>query len=482
MLRWLAATGKETMMRNAKSRIFAAVVGTLSMGAAAWAADPSPKDLQNQVQDLTAKVAALEAKQASSSKDMAAAIDGMLRDSEKRSQLLATAGDMSAGYDNGFFIKAGDAWVLRPFAIFQFRNVTNFRSSATAKSSDTWDNGFEVARMKVGLEGTAFSKDLTYAFVWDSTPDSGGMILTDAWAKYMFADQWGMRAGQFRDPVGHEWLTSDGRLLAVDRSLMDALLGGGVVGYTQGVTVVYNGERDNNNPLSAELGYTDGANQLNTSFVGRGQPLTNPDPTVPIVGSPGAHTLDWGVAGRVEYKVMGDWTDYADFTAKGNKQDLFVLGAGGDWSQGGDGDLFVATVDGQYENAAGLGIYAAGFYRKLTDELTGGGSSGEDLGGLLQAGYMIAPQWEAFGRYDISYIDHMGVFGPGTNDHTFQELTVGLNYYMGVNGDARHRAKISVDLSYLINGSPAIVPAEDILDDNSGNAEWMLRAQFQLWI
>ena len=57
-----------------------------------------------------------------------------------------------------------------------------------------------------------------------------------------------------------------------------------------------------------------------------------------------------------------------------------------------------------------------------------------------------------------------------------------MNYYLGRDGSARHRAKVTVDLSYLPNGSPAIAPGLDILDDNAAEAEWMLRGQFQLWI
>lgn len=465
-------------MRNTKSRLFAAVVGTLSMGAAAAFAEPTSQDLQNQVRDLQGKVAAMEAKQASSSKDLAAAIDSMIRDSEKRSQLLATSGEASAGYDNGFFIKAGDAWVLKPGALFQFRNVTSYRTDVTG-SGDAWENGFEVARMKLTLEGNAFSKDLEYAFIWDNTAEDGTLTLTDAWAKYMFADAWGFRAGQFRDPVAHEWLVNDGRQLAVDRSLVDGLLGGGYVGYTQGVTLIYGGY-EKNNPLMVEAGYTDGAAQINTDFTGRGNPLPSPEPTVPVVGTPGGHSFDWGIAGRLEYKVMGNWADYADFTAKDTAADLLVFGIGGDWSQGGDGDSFVATIDGQYENAMGLGVYAAGFYRRLEGELVGGGESDDDLGLLLQAGYMLGKSWEIFGRYDIVTLGRDAAVG--SDEDTFQEFTLGVNYYLGKDGSAKHRAKVTVDLTYLPNGSPAVAPGLDVLDANDAQEEWMLRGQFQLWI
>jgi hypothetical protein len=177
---------------------------------------------------------------------------------------------------------------------------------------------------------------------------------------------------------------------------------------------------------------------------------------------------------------MGNWGDYADFTAKDTAADLLVIGAGGDWSQGGDGDSFVGTLDAQYENAMGLGVYAAGFYRRLDSEAVGGADSGADWGAVLQAGYMIGKQWEVFGRYDIATFD--AVAPVGIDEHTFQELTVGVNYYLGKDGSAKHRAKVTVDLTYLPNGAPGAVPALDVLDANAAEEEWMLRAQFQLWI
>src|ERR1051326_1096948 len=146
-------------MTNPKSRIIAAVAGVLSLGTAgAWAAD-APQD--QRIEELQKKVAELEAKQASNSKDLAATIDSVLRDAEKRSQLLATMGDMGAGYDNGFYIRAGDAWVLRPGAFMQFRYVADYREDAVkasgSTSNDTQD-GFEIRRMKLELQGNAVSK------------------------------------------------------------------------------------------------------------------------------------------------------------------------------------------------------------------------------------------------------------------------------------------------------------------------------------
>jgi len=438
---------------TSKSRMMIAVAGALSLGAAAWAETAQ----DSRIKELEAKVASLEARQAASSKDLAATIDSVLRDAERRSQLLANGADSGAGYDNGFFIRMGDAWVLRPTAQFQFRHVVNYRDNAEGDDSSI-ENGFEVRRMKFGLEGVAFTKDLTYKFEWATERDGGALVLEDAWAKYMFADAWGVRMGQFKTPVFHEELTSSRRQLAVDRTMVNEVIGGGISDRTQGVSLIY-GNYDKNNPVYAEVAFHDGVGEANTNFVD--------------------DDYDWGVAARVEFKAMGDWKSYRDFTAMGNKEDLLVFGLGGDWSQNGDGDQFLGTLDAQWENSAGLGIYAAGLVRhvELGDDIAGDDNF-TDWGALVQIGYMLNPNWEIFGRYDGLWFDE----DLAGNDDDYHEFTVGVNYYMGKDGSAGHRAKFTVDLGYLPNGAPKELDGIGILDANDGEDEWILRAQFQLLI
>lgn len=444
-------------MTNPKSRVYAAVAGALSLSAAAaWAAEPTQAELR--IKELEQKVAALEAQQ-SSSKDLSATVDSVLRDAEKRSQLLATSGDMSAGYDNGFFIRAGDNWVLRPGAQLQFRYVANWREDVAqggGTTDDEIESGFEVARMKLMLEGTAVTRDLTYLFQWETDSEGGGMFLEDAWARWMFSDQWGVRMGQFKDPVHHEELTRSGRQLAVDRSLVNELLGGGVTGWTQGASLIYGGYAKDN-PVNVEVALTDGLGEQNTNFTD--------------------HRFDFGVAGRFEYKAMGDWRSYRDFTAAGNKEDLLVIGVGGDWSQSGDGDVFLGTVDVQYENSGGLGVYGAVLVDNVDEQFTGGDST-TDWGALVQAGYLLNPSVELFGRYDIASFDQ----NQTTDEDTFHEITVGMNYFLGTDGSALHRAKFTVDVSWLPNGSPRAISGIGVLDNNDAGNEIVIRGQFQLLI
>jgi hypothetical protein len=451
---------------RARTAVLLAAASAVLAGSAAFADQATSEDVR--VQQLEAKITALEAKQAQNNQDVAATIDAVLRDAEHRSQLLAAGGEAGGGYDNGFYIHAGD-WTLRPGIIFQFRSVTDFRENTSPSGKDQTDNGFEVRRMIAILEGTALTRDLSYFFRWNAKPDVGQQYLEEAWAKWMFSDQYGAKFGQIKQGFWHEWTMSDGRQLAAERSMVNLFLAEGTVGRTQGAALIY-GNYDKSNPLYAEVGFTDGANQLNTDFVSKTDSATLNGP----------HFYDFGAYGRVDYKVMGNWGDYNDFTAKGTKQDLLVIGAGVDWSQRGDGDQIAAAADAQWESTWGLGIYGGLLYRYLNSNIAGDDSN--DWGLLIQAGYLLNPSWEVFGRWDFVKFDNTVAFAPGNDEDWFNELTIGVNYFLGNDGSALHRAKFTVDLSYLPDGTPSPLKQAGYTGDNSGHNEWALRAQFQLML
>jgi hypothetical protein len=449
-------------MTNPKSRIIAAVAGTFALGAVAWA-EPTQ---QERIQALEAQVAELQATRAQNTQDLAATIDSVLRDAERRSQLMAAGGDMGAGYDSGFYIR-GTNWEVRPGAHFQFRGVADFRDDGDDDDDivddieDDTEAGFEIRRMKFSLEGYAVTKNLTYSFIWATDREGGGVYLEDAVVKYMFADVWGIRAGQYKDPVNHEELTSSKRLLAADRSMLNELLAGGVLDRTQGMSLVY-GDYDANTPIYGELMLHDGLNEDNTNFTD--------------------HTFEVGVSGRVEFKAMGDWKSYRDFSAMNNKENLLVFGGGFDWSNtddgadGDDGDIWTLAFDAQFETDK-LGIFGAAIVRNIDEELLGSDDDMTDWGFLLQGGYMLNPSWELFARYDVTIFDEDVI----ADEDTFQEVTIGLNYFLGDNGSAGHRAKITVDFTWLPDGSPAELDGLGILG-GSNEDEYVLRGQFQLVI
>jgi len=97
---------------------------------------------------------------------------------------------------------------------------------------------------------------------------------------------------------------------------------------------------------------------------------------------------------------------------------------------------------------------------------------------LVQAGYLLNKKWEVFGRYDFVKLDEDAV--PAGAEDLIQEITAGFNYYLGPDGNALHRAKFTVDFTYLPDGSPSDQTQAGVLA--SDGDEFLLRAQFQLML
>lgn len=415
---------------------------------------PSYEDLQKRVEQLESRLQTVETKD----KDLAAArevdatIAAIEKDAARRSQLLAEGG-ATAGYDRGFFIKSEDGnFLLKPAAVFQFRGVLN---SADSDDGSETTSGFEIRRARFRFDGNVISPDLTYSVVWDSNRQGGGVTLLDAWAAYKITPELSVKVGQFKESWSHEKDVSFTNLLTVDRTLVDSVIGGNLTDRVQGVSVNYGGTK--NTPFRAEVALHDGANSKNTDF--RDFVGTTPNPA------------NFGAGGRFEYKVFGDWANYRDFTAKGSKEDLLIVGGGLDWTQRGSLDTTIAGVDAQYETNWGLTVFAAAIGNFAN---TGAGNR-SDYGFVGQVGYLIDPVWEVFGRYDVLLLDDNFAA-----DDTYNEITVGVNYYLGKDGSAGHRAKITVDATWLPDGAPSNQTGIGVLAGDED--QFVLRAQFQLQI
>jgi hypothetical protein len=463
--------------RNLRLSVIGAVSGAfVSGGAAAHAAEPTTRELMEQIKALQAKIERLESSQnvqerQSRARDVDATVDSVLRDADRRSQLLA-AGGFTAGWSkNKFIIQSEDGnFVLNPNFQFQLRYVYNYREEDAGDEiagDATNESGLEVRRMKFAFEGNAFNPNLKYKFQWATSRSNGTPTLEDAFITYKFADAWAIKAGQYKDVTFHEELTSSKRQLAVDRSLLNEAIGGGVTDYIQGVALIWD-DGVEGLPVRGEFGYTDGINSDNTNFVDGG-------------GS-GAFSIaapDFGLYGRAEYLAFGDWKQYDDFSAMGNTQDLLVLGAGAHYTEAGDNFAVFHTVDAQWE-VGDFGLYAAyvGVYSDLgagidtDDDDVADVDDTYDYGFLVQAGYMLTDQWELFGRYDLTSIDEDRL---ALSDDEFHEFTAGVNYYF-----KGHAAKLTLDGVYLPDGIPSDQNGIGELDPDADSDQFALRAQFQL--
>jgi hypothetical protein len=486
-------------MNSVGTRVFAtaalsAIICGFGCGSAlaadAPATQPSIGDLLAKINDLQSQVQQLKQQQQQTSKLSQAEVDAtvarVLEDADKRSQLLSSEG-FTAGYDkNRFFIGSADGnYLLRPWFHLQVRNSTAFRDHQQPGGGDDTQNGFEIRRMRFGLDGNFINKDFTYLINWATyrgnstatvvgptgnvgtvSQGNGGLpVLEEAWVRYQFHDQpWGIRVGQMHDPLDHEAIVGS-KYRAPEDSLTGDIFANTDT-FTQAATIIY----DPKESFRFEGGVNDGIRAANTNFE-----------DVPNNGI----NYDWGVAGRAEYKVMGDWADYNQLTALGDKQDLLVLGLGMDNSQGGRDDQFSHTFDVEYGSPSGLFFYGSYFgrYTNYNKGIPNGAPTSTSFGTpgavgkdtyeyslLGQVAYLFDQKFEPYARYE-----HLRLQGtPANSENDINEISLGMNYYFH-----GHNAKLTGQAMYLPNGIPVNNDSSDVLISN-GHQEFVFIAQFQL--
>ena len=93
-------------------------------------------------------------------------------------------------------------------------------------------------------------------------------------------------------------------------------------------------------------------------------------------------------------------------------------------------------------------------------------------------GYFLDPAWQLIARYGIVALDRDFKVG---NQDKFHEIAAGVNFFLGDRGSYGNRAKITVDVTYLPNGSPAAL-GNDFRASPNKKDEIVGRAQLQLWL
>jgi len=439
-----------------------AALALTTASAAVHADEPTNEQLKREVEQLRAEVQEMKAQRAVTpsfnAKDVDTTVDSVIRDADRRTQLLAQDTAFMGGWDNGFKIRSADGnFMLHPWFQFQFRNVTNYRQDAKqGGNGDDIQNGFELRRMKFGFDGNVFSPDLTYTFLWATNRHNGVPELEDGWVKYKFADGLAVKAGQIKNPLDHEQIVSSKYQLAVERTLVAGTFVNGD-DYVQGVSLIM----DNGGAVRGEAAFTDGIRSQNQNFQ-----------DYPSVTSGNSPNSDWGAAGRVEYKVFGDWKGYDQFSAQGLKHDLLVFGAGADYTEFGHTGALTHVADVQYTLVNGFSIYGAYLGRYTARNSAAADSDTYDSTVRVFASYMVNDKLEPFVQYQYINFD-AAELAPGT-ENTVHDITVGMNYYL--HGQA---AKFTMDVSYLPNGTPVSADGSGVLPNNGKN-ELLLRAQFQL--
>ena len=451
------------------------------LGANARADDSGQQDVSSEIQALKARIEQLEAKQKQQQEETAkkdaelkqqseqASFDRVLNDADRHSRLFDETG-ITAGYkDNRFFIGSDDGnFILRPWYHLQIRNVTLWRQDQKPGARDDLENGFEIRRMKIGLDGNMFTPDFTYFFNWATSRTNGTPILEEAWVKYRFTDTpFYIKAGQIKDPLLHDQIVSSRYQQSTERSLTADIFANGDA-FTEGATFIY----DPKTFVRTEAGVNHGLRSANTNF----QDFP-------------ANPFDFGVAGRAEFKLFGRWQDYGQVGAVDVKEPLLVVGVGADSSQRGHATQTVGAVDAQYADPGGLNFYAAAVDRYTNHNfgiatLSAVGASyisnpdpavlgraTNEYSLLGEAGYQFPNHLEPFGRYEYMHLQGT----PAGSRNYFHVITAGVNYYWH-----GHRAKITAEVIYLPNGLPIDDSGGDVLASGPGKGELSGIVQFQL--
>ena len=469
-------------MINRSKPLCAAVVSAAlaGLGATAWGDDTAQQDVSSEIQALKARIEQLETKQKQQQEETAkkdqelkqqgehATFGQVLTDADHRSRLFDETG-ITAGYkDNRFFIGSDDGnFVLRPWFHLQIRDVTVWRQDQKHGNSDDIQNGFEIRRMRFGFDGNVFSPDFTYFFNWATARTTGIPLLEEAWVKYKLPDSpFYLKGGQIKDPLLHDQIVSSRYQQSTERSLTADIFANGDA-FTEGATVIY----DPKTFVRAEGGVTHGLRSADTNFL----------------DFPNTNAFNYGVAARGELKVFGRWQDY-QMSAMDVKEPLLVFGVGCDYSERGHSGQTVGVVDGMYANENGLSIYGAAVDRYTnhnfgiyTQSATGAtiiappasvlNMATNEYSLLIQAGYIIEGHWEPFGR-----AEYMKLQGTAAGSRNYvQAYTAGVNYYFH-----GHRAKVTVQATYLPQGIPIDDTPDDVLATAPGKAEVSGVVQFQL--
>jgi hypothetical protein len=289
------------------------------------------------------------------------------------------------------------------------------------------------------FEGHIGTPKIEYGLQVTANRDTTALEVEKAFATYALRDNLKIGAGRFKDNFNREESISDGKQLAVERSLVNTIFS---QNYVEGAWVDWAAS----DMVHAFLSVTDGQRSgdpggASTGFLNTGNDFH-------------ADSTDVGLTGRVDVRLAGDWKQADEFTSwSGDGFGLFVGGAvhyelaetGDDQTIGTTGvtgpyDDFVSYTIDALVKCHGFNAFGAflGQHINTTDDNPVGDL--DSFAVLVQAGYMVIPdKLEPFARYEWISVDDE------VSDGDISIVTVGANYYI-----IKHNAKLTLDALWVL--------------------------------
>jgi hypothetical protein len=512
----MAAESHSTAADGGVAQVQDAGSASVSMPAAATAvADGavSPRNLQDEIAELRAKMAEMESRHQNEmaslraeygdrwlTEQRAEEIRELVRDviADAQSRASAKGQGATAGWDRHFFLASEDGkFKMQVRAQIQARWALSDQNMGTAadaapgspseptSSDNTW--GFEFRRMKIDFSGYIIDPSWTYELqpIWNrfQTATATNGSLENVFIQKELADGLSVRVGQYKVPFNREEFVSSTVQLVIERSLASEML---TPKFSQGLMADWQTEHVR---LRGFFGDALRANGSGVRVSGAGLDQGNAGPLANYNGGfnqpIGSNSVNYAMSTRGEWRIAGEWSQLRDMMATPD-EDFGVLLGGAFMAQSlrqipatslanpvnpmksmwaATGDLTIAFP--------GASIFAAGIYRRvnLVDSMmTRDGSMDDGMdqwSAIVQGGYFILNDLELYSRYEWGNSDSnkFRTFAGATsaNGEELSILTVGLNWFPA--GSKNRNLKWSADVGF------GFTP---IIDWANSGADWMV--------
>ena len=390
-------------------------------------------------------------------------VQDVLADADTRASFQDSAA--TAGWKKGFFLASPDGnFSLKVSGQLQVRYVLNSRKGDQKLGPFNPPNtqwGFENRRTKLSFSGNVFDKSWTYKIKGAFARAGGNFFLEDGYVQKKLDGGLAIKVGQFKAPWMREELVSSSKQLTVERSIVNEYFN---QGYSQGIQLGY--EADS---FRAWAWAGDGIGSRGFGPARFNSRNTNWDQTA----------TSYAFAGRAEYKISGDWSQFKDFSSKRGSNSGMMAGvsavtqrANQNLSADVDGTKVYGITGDFTWDMSGASLFVSGVWTNVDSPNAGGDSN--PWGVTIQGGYFVTESVEAFVRYE--YMD----FDPSirTNAAKYDGFTVGGNWF--INSSVKFSADFSYNFSSLAAGAFVASSAGFRTDEPGEDGQWAIRAQLQL--